>query len=55
MTSSNHSHASATSQELCDSLFAALGRVLPELQRNKTKGSCGVFLQYVSAAATSKK
>jgi hypothetical protein len=40
---SGHSLASKGTQELCDALFVALKELLPKLQRNPTKGSCGVW------------
>jgi hypothetical protein len=39
----SHSTASDNSKALCDELFAALGELIPNLQRNSTKGSCGIW------------
>lgn len=38
-----HSKASLDSARLCDKLFEELGNLIPNLQRNQTKGSCGIW------------
>ena len=43
MALSAHSQASNESQRLCDKLFEALGNLISNLQRNPTKGSCGIW------------
>ena len=43
MTRSAHSEASPDSARLCDKLFAELSNLIPNLQRNQTKGSCGIW------------
>ena len=40
---SGHSQASTDSQNLCDALFNALSEHISDLQRNPTKGSCGIW------------
>jgi hypothetical protein len=43
MAISAHSEASPDSARLCDNLFAELGNLIPNLQRNPTKRSCGIW------------
>lgn len=43
MTLNAHSQASQESARLCDKLFEELGNLIPNLQRNSTKGSCGIW------------
>lgn len=43
MLTSAHSNASHESALLCDKLFEALTKIMPNLQRNPTKGSCGIW------------
>lgn len=43
MTISAHSQANQESSKLCDNLFEALSKLIPNLQRNATKGSCGIW------------
>lgn len=43
MPISAHSNASHESAGLCDRLFEALAKIIPNLQRNPTKGSCGLW------------
>lgn len=40
---SAHSQASQESARLCDKLFEELGQLIPNLQRNPTQGSCGIW------------
>jgi hypothetical protein len=40
---SAHSNASQESAGLCDKLFEELANIIPNLQRNPTKGSCGIW------------
>jgi len=40
---SAHSQASHESAWLCDKLLEELGKLIPNLQRNPTKGSCGIW------------
>jgi len=40
---SAHSQASHESARLCERLFEELGKLIPNLQRNPTKGSCGIW------------
>lgn len=40
---SGHSQACEQSRALCDELYLELRRLIPELQRNSTKGSCGLW------------
>ncbi len=40
---SAHSNASYESAILCDELFEELHKLIPNLQRNPTKGSCGLW------------
>jgi hypothetical protein len=40
---SAHSNASGESAMLCDRLFEELAKLIPNLQRNPTKGSCGIW------------
>jgi len=43
MAISAHSEAIPDSARLCDKLFAELGNLIPDLHRNQTKGSCGIW------------
>ena len=43
MAISAHSEASLESARLCDKLFAELGNLVLNLQRNPTIGSCGIW------------
>ncbi len=39
----SHSEASLDSASLCDKLFAELGNLIPNLQREPTEGSCAIW------------
>lgn len=43
MTIIAHLQASLDSARLCEHLFAELSTLIPNLQRNPTKGSCGMW------------
>ena len=43
MAISGHSQASQESAQLCEKLFKELGELIPNLRRNPTKGSCGIW------------
>jgi len=43
MITSAHSQASHESITLCEKLFEELGKLIPNLQRNPTKVSCGIW------------
>lgn len=43
MAKDAHSQASSTSALLCNSLFEELSKLIPNLQRKPTKGSCGLW------------
>ena len=43
MAASGHSNAGRESHLNCDSLFAELASLIPDLKRNETQGSCGIF------------
>jgi len=38
-----HERASQDSRNLCDQLFEALQKLIPDLQRSPTQGSCGLY------------
>jgi hypothetical protein len=43
MATDGHALAHRDSQVICDSLYGELSQLIPNLRRNCTKGSCGIY------------
>ena len=43
MAISAHSQANVASRAFCDKLYEELSELIPDLQKNPTKGSCGIW------------